>query len=455
MRPITALPMLLLSSSLLCHPAATQEPAGFSAAWNRVVATWRADLVEQGVVGGSLGLVHAGHLVRLETHGSADLATDRPVDQETIYHWASITKTFTAIAIMQLRDRGLLSLDDPIVRYVPELRDVHNPFGSMEEITIRHLLSHSAGFRAATWPWSEGKPWEPYEPTEWSQLVAMMPYTRILFEPGSKYSYSNPGIIFLGRVIEKVSGDVFEAYMEKNVFRPLGMRRTYYDRTPWHLLPYRSNHYFVRAGTPEAGGLDFNTGITVSNGGLNAPITDMARYLGFLMGSPPEDVDADMILARPSLEEMWRAVVPIGESEIGAESMGLCFFLYDSGGRRLVGHTGTQRAFYSFFIMDPQAKVAAIGAFNSVGTNREPPRTDELRIRTRDRVAREILSLFGPARSADLPGRLPRALLEELPVEGLGLPEPLHLARQRLDALGEVLDLHPDFLRAAVTLLPA
>ena len=397
MRPITALAALFLST-LLPHPASAQEPPGFPDAWNRVAATWRAELAEQGVVGASLGLVRDGRLARLESYGSADLATNRPVDDATIYHWASITKTFTAIAIMQLRDRGLLSLDDPIVKYVPELRDVHNEFGSMEAITIRQLLSHSAGFRAATWPWSEGEPWEPFEPTEWSQLVAMMPYTQILFAPGSKYSYSNPGIIFLGRTIEKVTGDVFEAYMEKNVFRPLGMRRAYYDRTPWHLLPYRSNHYFVRNGKPEEGGLDFNTGITVSNGGLNAPIPDMARYLGFLMGSPPSDVDADMILSRSSLEEMWRTVVPIGESGIGPESMGLCFFLYDSGGRHLVGHTGTQRAFYSFFIMDPQAKVAAIGAFNTVGTNREPPRTDELRIRTRDRVANEVLSLFAPAR---------------------------------------------------------
>ncbi|HSG09019.1 MAG TPA: serine hydrolase domain-containing protein [Longimicrobiales bacterium] len=378
-------------------PATAQLPEGVDAAWQRLTDRWQAGLDRSGVVGASLGLVRAGELVRLETHGMADLATGRAVDEETIYHWASITKTFTAISILQLRDRGLLSLDDPVVRYVPELREVHNPFGPMEEITIRHLLSHSAGFRAGSWPWSEGEPWEPYEPTEWSQLVAMMPYTRILFEPGSRYSYSNPGIIFLGRVIEKVTGDVFEAYVEKNIFRPLGMSRAYFDHTPWHLLPYRSNHYFVRNGQPEAGGVDFNTGITVSNGGLNAPIPDMARYLGFLMGSPPDGVDADVLLSRNSLEEMWQTVVPIGESAIGRESMGLCFFLYDRDGRHLVGHTGTQRAFYSFFILDPVAKVAAIGAFNTVGVTGDGPDTNAIRIGTRDQVANQILTLFRSA----------------------------------------------------------
>lgn len=396
--PARVLLLAVLGALLSTPPLAAQLPEGVPGAWQDVASGWRERLSSGGVVGASLALVHDGRLARLETFGQADLASGRAVDEETIYHWASITKTFTAVALLQLRDRGLLSLDDPVVKYVPELRDVHNPFGSMEGITLRHLLSHSAGFRGSTWPWSEGEPWEPYEPTEWSQLVAMMPYTRILFEPGSRYSYSNPGIIFLGRVIEKVTGDVFEAHVEKNIFRPLGMESAYFDATPWHLLPHRSNHYFVRGGTPEAGGLDFNTGITVSNGGLNASVPDMARWMGFLMGTAEEGVDADAVLARSSLEEMWRTVVPIGEGTIGRESMGLSFFLYDGAGRRLVGHTGTQRAFYSFFILDPDAKVAAIAAFNSVGADGAPPRTDALRVETRAAVVDRVFPLFRGAR---------------------------------------------------------
>jgi hypothetical protein len=172
---------------------------------------------QEGVVGASLVLVHDGTLARLETEGMANLAEGRPIDESTIYHWASITKTFTAIAVMQLRDRELLTLDDSIVDYVPELRDVRNPFGSMEEVTIRHLLTHSAGFRASTWPWGGERGWHPHEPTEWSQLVAMIPYTEIPFQPGSRYSYSNPGIIFLGRVIEKVSPRVRVVHRQEHL----------------------------------------------------------------------------------------------------------------------------------------------------------------------------------------------------------------------------------------------
>ncbi|MEJ2205509.1 MAG: serine hydrolase [Gemmatimonadota bacterium] len=383
-RLLTVLLLLTLPRALL-----SQVPLPAEAPWKDAVSRWRATLEAEGIVGGSLALLDDGEMLDLQTYGMADLAEDRPVDAETIYHWASITKTFTAISILQLRDRGLLSLDDPVVKYVPELRDVYNPFGSMEDVTLRHLLSHSAGFRGATWPWAGGEPWHPHEPTEWSQLVAMIPYTRIHFEPGSRFSYSNPGIVFLGRVIERVTGDVFEAYVDKNIFRPLGMRRAYFDVTPWHLLPHRSNHYFVSDGHPEPGGPDFNTGVTVSNGGLNAPVGDMARYLAFLMGSGPHDGGPE-VLSRASLREMWEAVVPIGTSDIGAESMGLSFFLYEKDGGRVIGHTGSQRAFFSFVYVDPAARIGAIAAFNTVGVEGSGPDTRAILNQTRADILNEV-----------------------------------------------------------------
>ncbi len=352
--------------------------------WDGVVEGWRGTVTEEGVIGASLALIRDGRLEDLEVHGLADLETGRPVDEHTLYHWASITKTFTGIAILQLRDRGLVDLDDPAVMYVPELAAVHNPFGDMEEITLRHLLSHSAGFRAGTFPWASGAEWEPHEPTEWSQLVAMMPYTEILFEPGSRFSYSNPGIVFLGRVIEAVTGDVFEAYIEKNIFRPLGMETAYFDMTPWHLHPHRSNHYWVGPEGPRAGGLDFNTGITVSNGGLNASVPDLARYMAFLMGSVEPGSPAEGVLSRSSLEEMWEAVVPTGSESpgLGNSSMGLTYFLYEVNGSPIVGHTGSQRAFFTFFLLDPETRTAVLGAFNSGGVGGHPPDIYRIRLDT-------------------------------------------------------------------------
>jgi CubicO group peptidase (beta-lactamase class C family) len=299
---------------LFATTTAAQIPATFPAAWRATADSFHATLDREGVVGGALWLVKGDSVLAREFHGDADRATRRRVDANTIFHWASITKTFTGIAIMQLRDRGLLSLDDPIVKYVPELGAVHNPFGPMQAITLRQLMSHSAGFRNGTWPFGGDQPWHPYEPTEWAQLVTMLPYTEVLFPPGSKYSYSNPGIIYLGRVIETLSGDDFEVYVDKNILMPLGMTRSYFDLTPYHLLADRSNNYEVKGEVTVTNGLDFDTGITVSNGGLNAPISDLVKYLAFLLGRGPGAHGGVPVLQRASLEEMWRPVLPANDS---------------------------------------------------------------------------------------------------------------------------------------------
>ncbi len=351
--------------------ALAQTPAGFAAAWRGVAGFFHESLPREGIVGGTLWFLHGDSVLAREFHGAADLATGRKVDANTIFHWASITKTLTGIAIMQLRDRGRLSLDDPIVKYVPELMAVNNPHGPMDAITIRHLMSHSAGFRNPTWPWGGSLPWHPYEPTEWSQLVAMLPYTQILFPPGSKYSYSNPGIIFLGRVIEKLSGDDFEVYIDKNIFRPLGMSRSYFDLTPYHLLADRSNNYEVKDGRPEANGLDFDTGITTSNGGLNAPLTDMAKYFAFLLGKGPGATGPVPVLKRSSLEEMWRPVLPTS-GEASGDSIGLAFFINHAGGATLIGHTGSQRGFRAFFYLHPETGTAVVAAFNTSASDERP-----------------------------------------------------------------------------------
>ena len=263
---------------------------------------------------------------------------------------------------MQLRDRGLLDLDDPIVNYIPELRQVYNPYGDIEQITIRHLITHTSGFRNSTWPWGGDKKWHPHEPKEWSQLVAMFPYTEVLFEPGSQHSYSNPGIIFLGRVIELISGDNYEVYMDKNILKPLNMYNTYFDITPYHLLQFRSNSYFLQGDTLTSYGLDFDTGITVSNGGLNAPLDDMVKYLSFLLGIKGKYYP---VLERASLEEMWESQILIQDQDSLQLSRGLSFLILENDNLRLIGHTGGQKGFISFFYIHPESKTGAIVAFNT------------------------------------------------------------------------------------------
>src|SRR5215216_6653245 len=280
------LSFVFFTLSMAIYGQTTPKDDAFAVAYQKFKTIYEQELKQQGIVGSSFVFLKDNHVLAEDFYGSANLEKNQPISENTIYHWASNTKPFTGIAIMQLRDRGLLKLDDPVTKYLPELRAVHNPYGSMDEITIRQLMTHTAGFRNPTWPWDQGKDWEPFEPTEYSQLVAMLPFTEILFKPGSKFSYSNPAIIFLGKIIEKLSGDDYEVYVDKNIFKPLEMHHSYFDATPYHLLKNRSHSYYVENGKRIEARFDANTGITVSNSGLNSPIADMVKYLDFLLGNP-------------------------------------------------------------------------------------------------------------------------------------------------------------------------
>lgn len=316
------------------------------------------------LVGASVLLLDGDRELLREDHGLQDRAAGTPVDRATAFHWASLTKTFTAVAILQARDRGLLGLDDPITKYLPELRKVHNPYGSMDAVTLRHLLTHSAGFRAPTWPWRKGAAWEPFEPTEWSQLVAMLPYTEVAFAPGTKFSYSNPGYIFLARVLEVVTGDPFVEHVEKNLLRPLGLAGTYFDRAPYLLLAHRSHSYTWTAQGLREEPFDFHTGITVGNGGLNGPLTDLGRWVAFLMGRR-----GPAVLGATSLAEAFQPVLPAGSYQ---RTLG--FFRKRSGGTDWVTHTGSQNGFLSLIAFDPPTGRALLLAFN---TDRDWPEGQE------------------------------------------------------------------------------
>jgi CubicO group peptidase (beta-lactamase class C family) len=366
------------------------QPATSHPALDKFRPQFESVLKQHGVVGGGFALVRGQEPAQTIAFGEARASSHKPIDAATSYNWASITKTMTAIAILQLRDRGKLSLDDPAVRYVPELREVHDSFGSVDAITIRQLLTHSAGFRNPTWPWdcddSSNCDWQPFEPTRWSQVAAMLPYTHIAFAPGSRWSYSNLGYVFLGQIIERLSGDDFEIYIDKNILKPLGMADSYFDVAPYFLEDPVSASY-LRAGaklTPQP--FNFDTGITTSNSGLKAPITDMAKYLRFLIGEPGNPL-YEVVLKRSSLEEAWTGVLPATEPGQAATAytagphgsqpkMGLGFFVVETGGHRYIYHDGDQGGFSSELLIDPADHCASILAVNTTDTGAPPPTPD-------------------------------------------------------------------------------
>lgn len=361
-----------------------QEP-GSLPGWTAFTHLFDESVDQDKVVGSSIVVVEGGRIIAHHAHGFSDIANHKPVTEQTIFHYGSITKTLAAISIMQLRDRGRLTLDDHVTQYIPELRLVHNPYSSMETITIRMLLSHSAGFQGPTWPYKQGKPWEPFEPTTWAQLVAMMPYQEVAFPPGSQYSYSNPAFIYLARIVEMLSGDPWEVYVQKNIFAPLGLTRSYFGVTPYYLAGDRSHNYDVirdASGneTVRDNGADFDPGITIPNGGWNAPLTELATYLGFLTnatrGDPVKGRLYDTVLKHSTFEEMWKPLYPTDPTaQTQDQSIGMSFFNLRRGQTTFIGHTGSQAGFLAFMYLNPANKKAVIAAFNTSGESHEGEKT--------------------------------------------------------------------------------
>ncbi len=205
------------------------------------------------------------------------------------------------------------------------------------------------------------------------------PYEELRFRPGSRYGYSNPGYIYLGQVLEALTGDPWENYIQKNVLSPLELHRSYFGVTPYYLAADRSHSYNIRRDSVTGrdtlidNGTDFDPGVTIPNGGWNAPLADVAAYLAFLADAAAGDSVRqrryDAVLPHRDLVEMWQprySTSTIGNEAVTAgESMGLSFFVLQRGAKRFVGSTGEQAGFTSFIYVDPVTGDAVAAAFNT------------------------------------------------------------------------------------------
>ena len=200
MRSHRLVPALLLGAALPCAAQPTRA-ARLAAAYPAVDSLMRAFAERQHVPGIAYGIVVDGRLAHLGTAGLREVASRAPVDTNSVFRIASMTKSFTALAILQLRDAGKLALDDPAEKYVPELAGLRYPTSDAPKITIRHLLTHSGGF-------PEDNPWGDQQLAATDDEMAAMMRAGIPFStaPGTAYEYSNYGFAILGRVVARVSG---------------------------------------------------------------------------------------------------------------------------------------------------------------------------------------------------------------------------------------------------------
>jgi CubicO group peptidase (beta-lactamase class C family) len=274
--------------------------------------------------------------------GWADVAARREATPDTRYPIASITKSFVAVAIMQLRDAGALALADPVQRHLPEA-----PAGP----TIATLLSHSSGIQREV----PGSGWETAEFPSLEQILGSLGEVELVLERGGEWHYSNLGFVLLGEIVARVAGVPIECYVDERILRPLGLEGTTWEPVEPAARGYLT-HPFAdsvfdepddadKAGTSAAGGLWSTTG-------------DLARWGGFLHEPDPE------MLAPETLAEM-RHLRVMAEPQRWTRGWGLGLVLYRFGDRVFVGHDGGAMGGVSALLVDQESGVGAVVLANT------------------------------------------------------------------------------------------
>jgi CubicO group peptidase (beta-lactamase class C family) len=310
-------------------------------------------------VGLAVGVVRDGGLAFLSGHGLADIESRRPMDEDTVVRVASITKTFTAVALMQLWERGRVDLDAPAADYLRAYRLVPADPG-WPPATLRHLLTHTAGIaeevspsRALRRDFGESVP-------EGHPVPAPGEYyrrgLRIVAEPGTRFRYTDHGPTTVGQIVEDVSGLPFDRYLRERVFAPLGMTDTDLHRAD-RLAPRLATGYALgRRGPRPVARRNW-----VTAGATNAYSTprDMSRYLAALLGGGANEHGS--VLEPGTLAMMY---APQYQPDPRIPGMGLAFWRGSAGGHPVVEHQGLLPGFDSQIVLAPDDGVGVMAFCN-------------------------------------------------------------------------------------------
>ena len=316
------------------------------------------------------GVVVDGELVHSGQHGYTNIDQKASVTNQSVFRIASMTKSFTALAILQLRDAGKLRLDDSVHTYVPALKDVAYLTQDAPPITIRHLLTHAAGF-------PEDNPWGDRQladsPAEFIELLeAGISFSNV---PGIAYEYSNLGFTLLGTIITRVSGQPYQQYIHKNILKPLGMNDTYWEYAEVPTDQLAQGYRWAALRRAEEGWQKeplLHDGAFGAMGGLWTSLEDFSRYVALHQAAwPPRDEGGQEVLKRSSLREMQQPQrISYFNPEHRDSDGNLCptvagyyaglGWVQDCEGRVRVGHTGGLPGFGSNWLILPEYGIGLV-----------------------------------------------------------------------------------------------
>ncbi len=290
-------------------------------------------------------VIRDGELVWETAVGAADVEAGVEATPDTQYRIGSITKTFTAAAIMQLRDAGKLDLEDTLDRHVD---------GAAYTPTLRRLLSHASGLQRET----QDDSWLTLRFAQPDELLETLAQAELVLPSGARFHYSNLAFALLGIVVERVSGLPYQEYVRERLFEPVGLKRVTFEPEPPAAKGYLAQPY--ADGVWDTIGVE--TGAWASAGQLWGTAADICRWGAFL-ADPDESV-----LASSSAEEM-RTVQAIADHERWLSGYGLGLGLYRDGDRILAGHTGSMPGFIAQLLFSATEKIVVAELTNESEAN--------------------------------------------------------------------------------------
>ena len=305
--------------------------------------------------------------------GKADLQNNTPVDDQTVFYGFSMTKTFTATAVMQLSEQGKLHLDDPVIKYLPD-------FGCGDNIHIRHLLAHSAGLpNPLPMRWiHRAEEHAGFEEQRFFESI-FQKITRIRSAPNEKFAYSNPGYLLLGRVIEKASGLPYRRYIEQHILEPLGVQNRLGFERQQHWNIATGYHKTFSVGNLLLGILlDKKRFMGESTEGWKSflPFYINGSAYGGLLGTPGAYItfaqhllkNESRLLSQAGRQEMWRENTLLNGKSAG---MSLGWFKGNLDGRAYACHAGGGGGFYCEIRVYPESGLGSVVFMNRSGFSDE------------------------------------------------------------------------------------
>jgi CubicO group peptidase (beta-lactamase class C family) len=334
----------LAAQSVVAPPGGEKKLA---AAINAVMG----EIYKPGEPGAAIIVRRAGRTLFRKGYGMADLELDVKVEPDMIFRLGSITKQFTATAILMLAAQGKLTLQDKIGKYIPDFPTAGN------KVTIEHLLTHTSGIKSYTnmeeWLQVWRKDMTPAE------IIAMSKGKPFEFHPGERWNYNNSGYVMLGAIIEKVSGKSYEAFIRENIFVPLGMSHSGYDHSE-RVIPRRVPGYQKD-----------------NDAFINAPYLSMTQpYAAGSLLSSVDDLAVwnDAVFSGKLLNKEWlaRAFTPYLLANGESTGYGCGWLISNLRGHRTIEHGGGINGFTSYALALPDDKVYVAILTNSAIQGREP-----------------------------------------------------------------------------------